>query len=265
MKKFIHTVTVTGADDSVTINELRDIQDRYPFVEFGILLSVNQIGLPLHPSAHWLDALIDTGDGLHLSGHLCGRYARRFLTGMLDFDQEFSPVFCRRFTRWQINTRGMRRDWSPEPLMEAVNSLFNRGQEVIFQYDGVNTQMVRFIAERSRGNVSALFDFSHGTGLLPSSWPSTELPISVGFAGGLSPDNLDHQIEAIYEAAKGQPVWIDAQARLRSNNNVQFNLELVAKFLETAKPYVAEEAALSQRHKLMKAIYDGTKKGENHA
>lgn len=39
MKKFLTKVTVTGADDSTNIDEMFAIRDKFPFVEFGILLS----------------------------------------------------------------------------------------------------------------------------------------------------------------------------------------------------------------------------------
>jgi hypothetical protein len=35
----LKTVTITGADDAVDPEELLQIQQRYPFVEWGILLS----------------------------------------------------------------------------------------------------------------------------------------------------------------------------------------------------------------------------------
>ena len=38
IKPFINKVTVTGADDSTSIEEMVTIQKEYPFVEFGILL-----------------------------------------------------------------------------------------------------------------------------------------------------------------------------------------------------------------------------------
>ena len=39
MTRILNKVTVTGADDSIDINKMFDIQEKYPFGEWGILLS----------------------------------------------------------------------------------------------------------------------------------------------------------------------------------------------------------------------------------
>lgn len=240
MTKFIHTVTVTGADDSVSVGDLLKLQDHFPFVEFGILLSADRYGSPRFPSHVWLGELTKEGKRLMLSGHLCGQYVRDFLYGMLRFDAVFGGETARIFDRWQINTHGLPHGWHTHGLMNAVTGRLMQQQDVIFQYDNANTNMIHHAVEHTNGCVSALFDLSHGAGVLPESWPSLEMDIPLGYAGGLSPDNLEGQIEGLLKAAGRKRVWIDAETHLRSHNDNQFDLALVERFLLAAQPYVIE-------------------------
>ena len=50
------------------------------------------------------------------------------------------------------------------------------------------------------------------------------------------------QIEIIAkQVPEGTNIWIDAETKLRSNNDRVFNLDKVELFLMNAKPYVIEE------------------------
>jgi hypothetical protein len=53
MIRFLDCVTVTGADDSVNPIDLTVHAARFPFLEFGILLSKKQIGSTRFPSLEW--------------------------------------------------------------------------------------------------------------------------------------------------------------------------------------------------------------------
>lgn len=51
----IKTITVTGADDSVKdLNELVRMSEKFPKIEWGILLSKNNVGSPRFPSSEWI-------------------------------------------------------------------------------------------------------------------------------------------------------------------------------------------------------------------
>ncbi len=241
---FISLVTVTGADDTVSPSELVELQRRYPFVEFGILLSLGQSGMARFPSRHWLDKLTEVAGELRLSGHLCGQYVRDFLTGKLRFDIHLGSDTAAAFSRWQINTHAIPHAWDIDGLMNMISGRFNRGQPVIFQYDQVNTEMIYFAVEHDPGNIAVLFDLSHGAGILPEAWPPISIPVSVGYAGGLSPDNVAGELEKIAAVAKGK-TWIDAETRLRSGSHgMLFDLDLVERFLQAAEPYVIKEGSL---------------------
>jgi|SRR5579872_2152107 len=98
-------VTITGADDSIVPEDLVPLSERYPFVEWGILLSRTQEGSPRFPSLHWLERLADVTRGdprVRLSGHLCGRWVRDLCAGHTDFLVERKEIAFI-FDRVQLN------------------------------------------------------------------------------------------------------------------------------------------------------------------
>jgi hypothetical protein len=53
----LHTVTISGPDNSTAVMDLLAISTAYPFVEWGILLSSSQVPRPGYPSAAWIASL----------------------------------------------------------------------------------------------------------------------------------------------------------------------------------------------------------------
>jgi len=231
----ITKVTVTGADDSVDPRELIDIQKQYPFAEFGILLSSSNEGRSRFPSQGWMKHLIQTTrqDKLNLSGHLCGRWVRDLCAGKWTFIED-RPEWVDLFKRLQLNFHAITHKIVPDAFQEALALLPN--MEYIFQFDDINNSV---ISNGPAAGVSAvpLFDVSGGAGTLPSNWPKPLPGITCGYAGGLSPENLQGQLDKIEQVAGNQDIWIDAETLLRSPNDRQFDLSRVKAFLEMAKPY----------------------------
>ena len=258
-------VTVTGADDSVKPSDLASVAAEFPFVEFGILFKgtenrvrVADLGLPVvsrpskprFPSLDWLLELLcevepRVNPNLALSCHMCGQAALDFLEGA--FLVGYQPVNIH-FRRCQINTHGVPHYFNVRGLRETVRRMTMNGQQVIFQYDNVNTDAMLACTgkhvhdEYESGDlgISALYDRSHGRGVLPGEWshPLAKTKIPVGFAGGLSPENVASQIERILPVVGEKPFWIDAETHLRSDDGRRFDLDKVRWFLEAAKPYV---------------------------
>src|SRR5271167_3408365 len=89
-------VTITGADDRVDPGALISLQREFPFVEWGILMSVKRQGTPRYPSDAWIQSL---PRGLRLSLHCCGDAARRVLAGTHIPWHRVEP----HFSRYQMN------------------------------------------------------------------------------------------------------------------------------------------------------------------
>jgi hypothetical protein len=234
----LDVVTVTGADDGTRPEDLVGIAQKFPFVELGVLVG-DRPGTPRFPSAEWRDVLCRFAArnySLHLSCHLCGRWVENFLTGDVWIQDWFG--------RHQINTHGQPHDFDVGVVRKNVRGANLRGQQVVFQYDGVNTNALlcclgRHVADRyDHLGVAALYDRSHGAGILPATWERPLPGVYTGYAGGLSPDNVAGELDKISALAGDLPFWIDAETHLRTDDGRHLDLDRVDRFLEAVRPYV---------------------------
>lgn len=242
MKPFLTTVTVTGADDSFPLPRMLDLSERYPFVEWGILLSKASTGNPRFPSMAWLSALRDAqqhhpGLRLRLSAHLCGRWVRDFCAGdtsglMVDLGRATNDLSM--FSRVQLNFHNIAHKVDVNAMVRAMKQLPH--VQFILQLDGVNDHILDEVLKHGV-NAVGLFDLSGGNGVLPEDWP---VRIAyAGYAGGLSASNVALQLHDIADAAKGG-AWIDAESRLRSDDDRALLPHLVETFLSEAAPWVVK-------------------------
>jgi hypothetical protein len=240
MRKFINKVTVTGADDSLDPRELLSIAQEYPFVEFGILLSEKMEGTDRFPSSLWLETFLTVfaHQNYNVAGHICGKWVKdilefEFPTGLFHMD---NPVF----RRWQLNTHGYKHKFTPGSVFSFLNQrIIQTGANVIFQWDDANPELMNVACNSIYSNCSVLFDGSHGAGVEPDSWPEPREEVYCGYAGGLHPDRIGEQIEAISKVVpEGRRIWIDAETHLRSDDNEIFDLKKVRKFLAGTLNYV---------------------------
>ncbi len=241
MKPILEIVTVTGADDSICPEELIPIAKEFPFVEFGILLSQKQRGYKRFPSREWLDKLyvLWQKEKIALSGHLCGKWVRDLCIGIPSFFDELGYTW-KMFERFQLNFHGERHLFNVG--FSAVLERFLSKKQVIFQMDGMNDTIYsvvdgNYFTGKKCFSARPLFDASGGAGMLPKEWPAQEKGKYCGYAGGLSPDNVQKELEKISQVATG-PIWIDAETLLRSENDRIFDLKKVRRFLEVTRPWV---------------------------
>jgi hypothetical protein len=259
MYQFLDRITVTGADDSISPEELVPLAARWPFLEFGILLSPQWMdkGAPRFPSAKWqreLAAVARESAALNLSGHLCGEYVRRAYKGFLDVAPE-THLF-QFFSRFQLNTHGITHE-ADVPGMTALIKVANyHNVQFIFQLDDANTAtMDAVVAALPDAHIAALHDLSHGAGRAPDSW-QRKFSGYCGYAGGLAPSNVADHLEHIEVAhANGRhhvlhewpapgvsretlldPAWIDAETHLFVDG--KFDLCRVTRFVAAAEPWV---------------------------
>lgn len=240
----LKTVTITGADDSVKPADLLELSEKFPFVEWGILVSASQQGTPRFPSMKWVEVLKETTP-LNLSLHICGRFVRDFFQfGSTGFLAHVGYSWDR-FKRVQLNTHGDAHIFGTDSLrLMAAFIKANQNKQFIFQMDNVNDGIVDFLrhAEFTLNNIAGLFDLSHGAGILPSAWPKLRADLNCGYAGGLSPENLEQQIQKIEQVVGAKEIWIDMETHVRSNHDAQFDLAKVERCLEIASMYILKDA-----------------------
>ena len=223
----IDRVTITGADDSTNIKWMLDTSQKYPFVEWGILVSLNAGG-PRFPSKDWLDRLnyVAAKNPMQLSLHVCGQWVKDICAGHWEYlmhHEEATMALCRRV---QLNFHGHKHvlyDRFYETAREMTSAL---GKEIIFQVDGTNDDLVD--KARARGlDAVPLFDLSGGAGVVSENWPLKDPEIYSGYAGGLGPDNVIAEMEKISQVAKHGRTWIDMETKVRTSSNRSLDYQAV--------------------------------------
>jgi phosphoribosylanthranilate isomerase len=237
----LERVTITGADDGTSVEEMLALSRRYPFVEWGILVSKRHEGSPRFPSRKWMVALVEAAmpdketELLNLSTHICGAWVREMFVGKMDWTA--LPMVASVSQRVQINTHA-EEHVSTRRMMDTLEQ--RSEAQFIFQWDGVNDHLI-YAAKACALNVAALFDTSGGAGVLPEKWiaPADEFPC--GYAGGLGPDNVLAQIAKI-EAVCAKPYWIDMERRVRTQDDSALDMDAVRSVLEQAEGLFAPRA-----------------------
>ncbi len=235
-------VTITGADDSIKPTDLLALSKKYPFVEWGILLSLSQQGGNRYPSYEWmgyLSGMKSNNPDLKLSAHLCGRYVRDLVERGVNSFREKRPVLWADFERLQLNFHGQWHKIS-KGFLDALPEF--KDKQVIFQVDGVND--AAWAQCQNYCDAVPFFDASHGAGVTPTEWPSPYSGVYNGYGGGLGPHNLSAALDKIsalsQEGADGW-FWVDMETKVRSRADTKFDLEKVERCLEAAAPFVSQK------------------------
>jgi len=222
-------VTISGADDNVGLWEMVEISRRFPFVEWGILISP-KYERPRYPSLNHIKMLTEHFDGKK-SLHLCGDFARNFATKRDAFDSDI----INGFDRVQINL-------SKEVTVIDANVLaYNISQcevnEFMFQMKPDSEFLLNLIRSRlSQGkHLIPFIDISGGTGAEGVWKPEFYWNGWYGFAGGIGPDNIKQVLEETKDIK--QDFWIDMESKVRDENN-NLNLDAVKNVLSICEQYV---------------------------
>jgi len=237
----LKTVTISGADDRVSPSKLLELSERFPFVEWGILLSQSRAGRSRYPSPKWLCKLRETTQGsqhrIKLSAHLCGSNARRFMDGE-DVALKIGEAYVGVFERIQINGFDMSTSSAFIEKAQSMSSHFEfilqaQSERAIFACTWVASAIER---------CSVLFDPSggRGTDLRTAGLPRHVEPwLPLGFAGGIDPDNAEEIVGLIdgrgFRRDRAD-VWIDMESGVRTND--EFDIEKVVRVLTSMERWV---------------------------
>lgn len=203
-------ITFTGIDDSTEVTKLQAIQRMYPFVEFGVLLSRERTGSdPRFPSVSTIIALKDAG--LNLSLHLCGSLAKEAVRGDFSGTNYMLGPYKDLFGRVQLNI---------SPYKDNPDSLDFENpswvKELIIQQKGPDDCGL-FLRSLPRRGTSVLLDASGGKGI------DTPIRIlkgreKVGYAGGISHENVRKKLLKIKNSKDVGPFWMDMESGVRTDN-----------------------------------------------
>jgi len=242
-------VTVTGIDDGTDLIDVLNIAKKYHFVEWGVLVNNSyhkpQSRFPDHNIIINLAKCKNILPQMNLSLHICGPFLEKIINDgdwnvfyhlrRIPHSKGINVIDC--FSRIQLNLSNMISEIQ-EPFFE---SLKNIDQEIILQLKSVegNEELIKKCKKcKKNANISVLFDASGGKGKLPETWPNSIK--NCGYAGGLTPDNVEEQLCLIKSlVGKNSPTWIDAESGLRFYDQFsQFDLRKVEEFLINSLPFV---------------------------
>jgi hypothetical protein len=221
-------VAITGADDNVSIEALNEVARKYPFVECALLYMPEQMGQSRFPSQPWFAEFAADYKGAHRAMHLCGSAFLGFVENRPDIIDAIKG-----FHRIQLNLEfgGVDGQYDPEKLLAQIAA--HPGYEFVIQYTEKRRNLLPALEKIP--NHALLFDTSAGRGVSPDSWPSPLPGHFCGYAGGIGPDNVLHNLEKIAQTASGCDTWIDMESGIRSDD--RFDLAKVKRVLELATPF----------------------------
>lgn len=200
----LNRVTFTGVDDRTNVNDLVDLTKRFPFVEFGVLISkgnTNKNVVNRYPNATIFKKL--KNKGLNLSCHLCGSVARNIVKK--DDWNEFFDLLGKDyeiFNRFQLNVSGVK------GFSRDIH--FIEDKDFIIQ---LKEDMSLYDFYKDLPNVYGFQDNSGGIGRFEDNWLDSDRYF--GYAGGLNIDNVESVIRDLY-VVNNADFWIDMETSVRT-------------------------------------------------
>lgn len=224
--------TITGADDKVSIDELVRLTEKYPKVEWGILMN-GKDPKQRYPSEEWVKELVKKIPSKNLSAHLCGA---RSLEVLIEDKQYALANHFVHFDRVQINYRFTTpsKIWSAEyKFLEKIGEYMKiiKDNYVIFQVTKDTEASMRTLITNGiiPSNIHLLYDSSGGRGKIIDKIGVPFLGRFTGYAGGINPENIGGILVEIHESHGDQEVWIDLESGVRTNN--EFDLKICENLL----------------------------------
>ena len=234
----ITQVTFTGIDARTDIRKLVDIQKRYPYVEFGLLVARSRQGKEnRYPD---LDILQDIGHThLNLACHVCGSLARDIIhnatrdnfwrNSFVDLEV-FLDNQLRLFDRIQMNISGME-DFPDEVFLHTPWTV----KELVIQQNPSGKRT--YYHTYSNSNMGILYDGSGGRGIESTFEPKRTFA-HTGYAGGLKPENILEKIRPLMgkRLFANNRHWIDMESGVRTDD--WFDLDKVEEVLHKIDPFI---------------------------
>lgn len=201
------SLTLTGVDEWTDLDAL--VPDVQEGIEFGLLYSRTNTGnrYPRHST------LIHLAHRLpNPALHVCGSRARDDMWGE---DSAFAELAAH-VQRIQVN--GVVSEDELAAFLEIYPDHI-----IITQHRPENEDLT----ESQHPRHCILVDGSGGRGILPTNWEAPETTRPIGFAGGLTPDNLREQLERLRHV-RGYAWWVDMETGLRTDDRFDVGKALAA-------------------------------------
>ena len=208
----LSNITFTGIDGRTDLGVLWEIQQKYPMVEWGVLVAKNwkdNGNRYFNPS--YLDSLENRG--LNLSAHLCGSIARAAVRGDIEPFREWVCGYGYIFNRCQLNVATSQNN----PMsFDYSGEICNYFDEVILQQKSAR-EVPLFLNSKVSRHITCLLDASGGQGI-DTPIEILNLPHKIGYAGGINADNVADKLSYLLENDGVYDFWIDMESGVRTND-----------------------------------------------
>jgi phosphoribosylanthranilate isomerase len=228
----INKLTITGADDKVHQSELISLSKEYNFIEWAILFTKTKIGEPRYPTEKYIDTLINDSR-FKLAAHFCGWYAKQVLE---ESNFELISKLPDNFERVQLNYNFKHSTgYDLDKLLEFAKS--NQSRAIILQYNKSNEEVLKEFATKDLpSNIHFLYDSSGGNGKEIERIGTSIGNQYTGYAGGITPDNVEKICNMIQDDGEQVETWIDLESGVRTNN--EFDLIKAVQIIETVNKFI---------------------------
>lgn len=216
-------ITFTGIDNETKAVDLLKLQDDFPIVEFGMLISETNTGTGKKSRYPDLSILKNVeGSGLHLSMHVCGKLARDIIHKN-DWDgiKRLAGEYWECFQRIQLNVAG--------ECKFSKEIQFPDDKEIILQFRRSFLELYAWY--RDIPNIAGFMDNSGGQGILETAWTKTN-DKWFGYAGGINEENVVDVVKTI-NSINSNDYWIDMESSLRTDD--RFDISICRRICEKLK------------------------------
>jgi phosphoribosylanthranilate isomerase len=220
--------TFTGVDEFTSLAKIKELSIKYPFVEWGVLLSTSENRSRnghRYPSLDWLNENLPKLQSIakeskaSIALHVCGKETKLLLENKEDSQAlNFLPYV----NRIQINF--VCKNKQEQELENLCENFPNT--KFITQHNEANKDLHKKIKSV---NHQILFDASGGRGIKTEVWPQPFNDKVCGYAGGLGLENIEQDFENIKNLAFSH-FWIDMEGRIRTEDKL--DLDICEKILE---------------------------------
>lgn len=221
-------ISITGADNNTSIEQLVEIDKIFPYAEWGILYYPEREGANRNPTKDWREQFLSNIPKEKTAIHLCGEDV---------FNEILSDTFdsiplkeeLARFGRIQlnINARKLKNLFTDDEIATIYQKLLASKFHIIAQHNHISENAIqKFITANNVDyeKFDILLDSSLGKGVSPDTWKvpkGLSDKAHLGFAGGLNPNNILVNYCKIKEVTKNK-YWLDLESGARTDNEFDF-------------------------------------------
>ena len=237
----LKTITCSGANEYTSFEPLIRLLSWWPRAELGIQVSGKKAAFST-ARYWWIEKLFsvtkEVDFPIHIALHVNSDWVEDFCQGYIHDELRRWLEFYNFKTgtpfiqRVQLNFK-IGREKTPD-LKKLSSAIKECRQRFIFSYCKENAAFIQKVYETGL-KFDLLYDASYGEGILAEKYCPPVFPdILQGYAGGLSPENVEEHLEQINKVVpSGKSFTIDAEGKLKGPDG-HFSLEKCEEYLRIA-------------------------------